>query len=142
MPAGEELTKPNPAPALLTVSVCGGPALNCAVTCRGACMLSVHTPVPVQSPLQPAKEEPEAGVAVSVTLLPSAKVALHVGPQLIPPTELLTVPLPEPLLLTESDIAEESVGLNHQSTPGGGSKLATPLKMKRLLPLPLKENWQ
>jgi len=33
-------------------------------------MVSVHVPVPVQAPPQPAKVLPLAGVALSVTLVP------------------------------------------------------------------------
>jgi len=46
------------------------------------------------------KVEPEAGVAVKVTLVPEAILALQVLPQLIPLGEELTVPLPVPLLVT------------------------------------------
>jgi hypothetical protein len=61
---------------------------------------------PVQAPLQPVKVEPEAGVAVSVTLVPLSKSALHVVPQLIPLGNEVTVPLPFPVLLTLSENVE------------------------------------
>src|SRR5213076_2587955 len=51
-------------------------------------------------PLQPPKVEPAAGAAVSVTAVPLAKLAAQVAPQVIPPGELVTVPLPVPALLT------------------------------------------
>jgi hypothetical protein len=35
-------------------------------------MLTLQAPVPEQAPLQPAKVDPEAGDAVSVTLVPLA----------------------------------------------------------------------
>jgi len=54
----------------------------------------------VHAPLQPVKVEPEAGVAVKVTLVPEAILALQALPQLIPLGEELTVPLPVPLLVT------------------------------------------
>jgi hypothetical protein len=60
---------------------------------------SVHVDVPVQTPPdQPANFEPVAGVAVSVTCVPLGKVSVHVAPQLIPAGELVTVPVPVPVL--------------------------------------------
>jgi hypothetical protein len=68
-------------------------------------MLTVQLPVPLQAPDQPLNECPLAAVAVSVTLVPSAKLPLHV-PLVLPPeieqliplgldvTEPLPVPLP------------------------------------------------
>src|SRR5207253_3581355 len=62
-----------------------------------------HDPVPEQPPpAQPVKVEPAAGVAVNVTVVPLAKLAEQVAPQLIPAGELVTVPLPVPALLTVS----------------------------------------
>jgi hypothetical protein len=48
------------------------------------------------------KVDPDAGVAVSVTLVPEAKFAMQVDPQLIPEGLLLTNPVPVPLDLTLS----------------------------------------
>src|SRR5205823_3595817 len=65
--------------------------------------VTTHAPVPEQPPpLQPLKVEPAAGVAVSVTVVPLAKLAVHVAPQVIPAGELVTVPLPVPAVLTVS----------------------------------------
>lgn len=55
----------------------------------------------MQAPDHPAKDDPAAGEAVSVTLVLSLKAALHVEPQLIPAGELVTVPIPEPASVTE-----------------------------------------
>ena len=56
--------------------------------------MTVHVPVPVQSPPdQPVKLEPDAGAAVSVTFVPAATLAEHVPGQLMP----LPVTLPDPL---------------------------------------------
>ena len=46
--------------------------VNVAVAERAALIVTTHTPVPVQSPLQPVKVEPAAGVAVRVTTVPVA----------------------------------------------------------------------
>jgi hypothetical protein len=54
--------------------------------------------------LQPSEklttDEPGSGVAVKVSLLPTAKLPLQVAPQLIPAGVETTVPLPTPLLRT------------------------------------------
>jgi hypothetical protein len=63
-------------------------------------MLTVQVPVPLQPPpLQPVKVEPAVGAAVRVVLVPLAKFALQVLPQLIPLALEVTVPLPLPLLV-------------------------------------------
>src|SRR5438552_10027421 len=68
-----------------------------AVTVVAAESVTTHVPVPLQPPpLQPVKVEPAAGVAVSVTAVPLAKLAEQVAPQVIPAGELVTVPLPVP----------------------------------------------
>jgi hypothetical protein len=53
---------------------------------------TVTEPVVQPVPLQPAKIEPAAAVAVSVTIVPLLKLAEQVLPQLIPAGELVTVP--------------------------------------------------
>ena len=54
-------------------------------------------------PLQPAKAEPAAGVAVSVTAVPLLKPCEQVAPQARPTGALLTVPVPVPDLVTLSE---------------------------------------
>src|SRR6267378_2417602 len=57
--------------------------------------------MPVQPPpLQPAKVEPAAGVAVKVTAVPTVNEAEQAAPQEIPEGALVTVPLPVPVLVT------------------------------------------
>jgi len=100
IPAGELVTVPLPVPALLTVSAKVGRA-KVAVTVVAALRVTVQVPVPEQPPpLQPVKVEPAAGVAVSVTAVPLAKLTEQVAPQLIPTGELVTVPLPVPAGVT------------------------------------------
>jgi len=68
------VTAPAPVPAVATVSgnVVTVP-LNVAVTACARFMVTVHVPVVfVHAPLQPAKVEPVAGVAVNVTGVPEA----------------------------------------------------------------------
>jgi hypothetical protein len=58
-------------------------------------------PVPEQpEPLQPVNSDPESAAAVSVTEAPWSKAAVHVAPQLIPDGELVTEPVPPPVLVT------------------------------------------
>jgi hypothetical protein len=53
-------------------------------------------------PLQPAKVEPAAAVAVSVTAVPCAKSALQVAPHETPEGALVMLPLPVPVVDTVS----------------------------------------
>jgi len=63
-------------------------------------MITVQVLVPVHaSPDQPEKVEPVLGVAVSVTLVPDAMLALHVEPQAIPAGDE-TDPAPIPDFVT------------------------------------------
>src|SRR5215208_1194657 len=97
MPAGWLTTAPVPVPRFETVRArrSGAPP-NVAVTERAAFIVRVHVPVPEQSPDQPVKLSPDAGVAVRVTSVPSAKLAEQVAPQSIPAGLLVTVPPPLP----------------------------------------------
>jgi hypothetical protein len=63
---------------------------------------TVIFPVLHPVPLQPAKVEPVADVAVNVTSVPLLNEAEQVPPQLIPAGLLVTVPLPVPALLIAS----------------------------------------
>jgi hypothetical protein len=57
--------------------------------------------VPEQPPpLQPPNTAPDAGVAVSVTRVPAAKLSKQSTPQLMPLGLLTTVPAPGPALAT------------------------------------------
>src|SRR5262245_63719176 len=79
--------------------------LNVAVTVRAWVMATVQAPVPVHAPLQPANVDPVAALAVSVTLVPLAKLAfcvVHVVPQLMPAGLDVTVPVPVPALFSVS----------------------------------------
>jgi hypothetical protein len=81
-------------------SAAGGMELKVALTDFAASMVRLHAPVPLHAPLQPAKVEPESGVAAKLTTVPFAKLAEHVVPQEIPDGVLVTVPVPAPLLAT------------------------------------------
>src|SRR2546421_2892632 len=82
------------------IFVSGGSSAKRAVTIRSAVIFTRQAPVPEQAPDQPANLEPRAGVAVSVTDLPTAKLWEQLAPQLMPAGELVTEPRPEPLFNT------------------------------------------
>jgi LEA14-like dessication related protein len=100
IPGGELATVPVPVPLFATVRVKGAElAVKFALTDFAASMVTLHAPVPLQAPLQPANVEPESGVAVKLTTVLLAKLAEHVVPQEIPAGELATVPVPVPLFV-------------------------------------------
>ena len=70
--------------------------MNVAVTERAVLMVTTQMPVPLQSPAHPANTDPEAGVAVSETAVPSTNAAEQLDPQPMPAGVLVTVPLPAP----------------------------------------------
>jgi hypothetical protein len=92
MPGTSLVTDP-PAAATATANTVSGGA-NVAVTARGSAILTEQGPVPVQPPVQPVNDQPGVGDAVSVTVLSVGNIAEQVGPQLMPPGWLVTVPLP------------------------------------------------
>ena len=93
MPTGELVTRPEP----LTVTVSGyWMRLNVAVTLFAAVIATTQAPFPLHAPLHPTNVEFAAGDGVSVTFVPYAKLAEHVGPQLTPEGLLETLPEPEP----------------------------------------------
>jgi hypothetical protein len=70
IPDGLELTLPLMRPVVLTVRTKRGTS-KVAVTARAASMVTVHAvPETVSHPLQPAKVDPLAALAVRVTLVP------------------------------------------------------------------------
>ena len=93
------MTLPLPAPALARVSAKLW-RLKVAVTDCADVIVTTQEAVPVHAPLQPAKVDPAAAVAVRVTEVPLLKLAEQVVPQLMPAGELVTVPLPAPALVS------------------------------------------
>lgn len=98
IPGGWLVTAPVPVPAKVTVrTTCGGGVVKAALTDVAAVIVTVQVAVvPEQAPpLQPVNVLPVAGVAVSITAVLGAKLAVHEPDgQLIPPTLLVTVPKP------------------------------------------------
>ena len=60
----------------------------------------VVSPLLLQSPPHPEKDELGSGSAVSVTSVPSEYDSVQSTPQLMPTGSLNTVPVPSPVLLT------------------------------------------
>ena len=70
--------------------------LNVEVAIMAEFMITLHVPIPEQAPLHPAKVEPAAAVAVSVTAVPVAMDAEHKPGQDMSGGLAVTVPLPVP----------------------------------------------
>ncbi len=104
-------------------------AVKLAVAAWLAVMESKQVPVPEQSPLQPAKLDPEAAVAVSVTEVPLAKLAEHTIGQLIAAGLLLTLPLPVPASVT----VKGNTGPLAMATVSTAKSVHTPLQFARLI---------
>ena len=76
-----------------------------AVTVWKVLTRTIHVPVPVQPfAFHPVNVEPLVGVAVKITVVPMVKFAVQLLVHwAMPPGELLTVPLPDPMLVTVRD---------------------------------------
>ena len=70
IPVGLEVTVPLPLPDFDTLKVYVGTGSNVAVTASAWFMVTVHEPLPLQAPDQPAKLEPVPAAAVNVTCVP------------------------------------------------------------------------
>src|SRR2546426_6606887 len=74
---------------------------NVAVTERLSFIVTVHVvAVPPQAPPQPLNRAWVPGVAVSVTIVPTLRLAEKPAPKIIPAGSLVTVPLAEPRVPT------------------------------------------
>jgi hypothetical protein len=100
MPVGLLLTIPVPEPDLETVNVfVFTVVLKTAVT--KAVPFTTQVPAPEQPPpLQPTNTDPLDAAAFKVVAEPASKREEQVVPQLMPPGEDVTVPLPAPCLTT------------------------------------------
>ena len=76
--------------------------LNVEVAIVAEFMVTLHVPIPEQAPLHPAKVEPAAAVAVSVTAVLVAMDAEHKPGQLMSGGLAVTVPLPVPARIAVS----------------------------------------
>ena len=92
--------QPPPPPLLGAWLGAGGSDAMLKVAVTVAFWVNEQRPVPAQSPLHPAKTDPESGAAVRLTVLPWGNCPLHVARQSIPAGLDVTVPVPAPALLT------------------------------------------
>ena len=69
-------------------------------------MVTLQVLVPLHAPLHPVKTKPVVGAAVKVTEDPEGKFAVQVVPQLIPDGALVTVPVPDPAVVTVSWVGD------------------------------------
>src|SRR5215471_15292 len=136
IPAGFELTVPEPVPDSVTVKVSGN-SVNVAVTALAWVMLTVQVPVPEQAPDQPVKLDPVPAVAVSVTEVPPLpKDREQTAPQLIPPMLEDTEPEPVPVFATlrmnpQTSIAAFCVPHWKGWATSGGSTVSMPVPQTR-----------
>lgn len=103
IPEGLLVTVPVPLPPTVTDKRTPAWAVKVAVTCWLVVSVNVQVGALMalqEPPLQPAKDEFEAAVAVRVTWVPLLKVALQLGLQLMPEGALETVPVPVPARTT------------------------------------------
>ena len=104
IPFGLLLTLPDPAPVFCIVRndmLTAG--LNVAVTDRFVSITTEQEPVPLQSPLHPAKVEPTAGAGVKATVGTPVQSRRYRFPDRISPLGLLvTEPTPIPSIVTVS----------------------------------------
>ena len=105
IPAGLLIIRPLPGPMIDTcrLRLDGVPPSKSTETVRAPVTVNVQLrPDVLPHPLQPPKSEKTVGVAISVTIVPRAKVPLHGLPeeaaQLIPGGLLVIAPLPVPVL--------------------------------------------
>jgi hypothetical protein len=106
--------------------------VNVAVTDALLVNVTLQVLVPAQPPDQPANVEVPFAAAVSVTMVPLGKLALHVGPQLIPAGLLAIVPAPVSALWT---VSWKELGGGGLEVLGGGG-----LEVLLLEPQPQKTN--
>src|SRR4051795_1583432 len=102
MPAGLELTDPEPVPSFVTLSV-SHLSVRGAVPESAPFIVTMQSPVPVQpAPDQPVKSALASGVAGRGTTVPNGKSGVHVAPHVMPAGVEPTDPLPVPFSATSS----------------------------------------
>ncbi|HEY6909174.1 MAG TPA: hypothetical protein VI356_07380 [Myxococcales bacterium] len=101
IPAGDDVTTPDPVPTGSTVSVTV-PAANVAPTWRSESSVRSQPPVPEHAPLQPMNCMPPAGVASRWTAVPFASGWEQLVVQLTDPSGDVTEPCPLMAMLSDA----------------------------------------
>jgi hypothetical protein len=129
IPEGEDVTLPVPLPSLVTVSVYMI-RVKVAVTVCAAVIDMLHVLlVPVHAPLQPAKVEPLAGVAVKVTVLSTLIWLTQAVPHAMPSGFELMVPAPVPARLIVSDcVTRVNVAVTLRASVTANVQVPVPLQ--------------
>jgi hypothetical protein len=126
MPAGDDVTVPEPVPVGVTVTANCGAELKVAATAEFPVSVTMHVPVPVQPlPDQPTNVEPCAALAVSVTCVPVGKLRQSV-PQLVPAGDEAMDPVPVPVLRMVRLTGGTKVAAASRSCWGAAALLAFP----------------
>jgi hypothetical protein len=107
IPPGRLVTVPAPFPDFVTW-IWSWIGSKRAVTDVACCSVTLQAPCPLQASDQPANWEFPSGWALSWTVVPRVKEAVHVEPQEIPAGWLVTVPPPAPVLVTRNSSGESS----------------------------------
>jgi phage tail protein X len=94
IPAGVEVTEPDPLPVFDTLSGTGG-RVKVAVHDTAADIVTIPS-AQSAAPDQPMKVEPAAAVAVSATWVAPGKASAQSVPHAMPDGTLVTLPLPDP----------------------------------------------
>ena len=125
IPAGLDVTDPDPVPLIVTASVLGGITSNVAVQLRGSLMVTLLS---AQSapPLHPANVEPASGLGMRLTIVPCSNDSEQSLPQVMPGGFVVTVPDPLP--------AFETIKVNVAT--GFRSNVAVQLRAALILTLP------
>lgn len=134
MPAGVDVTLPDPLSTTFSATVFAATGVKLAPTVRAALITTVHVPVPLHTPpVHPANWYPAAGDAARMTLDPWLNAAVQLLPQLMPvgaePTE------PEPVRATVSTWV---TGTNVAVTPRAAFMFTVQLSALPLQPPPLQ----
>lgn len=95
----------------VSVVIAGVVALKVAAADLAAVIVTAHVATPEQTPLQPPKVNPAAGVAVRVTETPLLKFALQMLGQLIPAGVLVTEPVPTTLTVKGKEVGTLKVAV-------------------------------
>src|SRR4051812_6479468 len=137
MPAGVEMTLPEPVPVSCTVTRNdGGGAAKLAVTAWSASIVSVHGPVPAQSPCHPLNEPPGSGPAVRTTAVPAGRSCLQSVRHTRLGATLWTDPGPVTCTLTDFEAAGGPGSDPPDPVPAGQAAGAAPASRPPLAPLP------